>query len=58
MTTGSDHEVIQFELTTKKSELVESSLTSTYNISKADWINFTKSLQRDAIAVTNQIQQI
>jgi len=33
---GSDHEVIQFVISTKEAEMVESSLNPPYNTAKAD----------------------
>ena len=58
METGSDHEVIQFELTANESEWVESSLNASYNIVKADWPKFAETLQILSSQIENQIQNL
>jgi hypothetical protein len=56
--TGSDHEVIQFELTANESEWVESPLNASYNIVKADWPKFAETLQIFSSQIGNQIKTI
>jgi hypothetical protein len=56
MKTGSDHEVIQFELTANESEWVESPLNASYNIVKADWPKFAETLQIFSSQIGNQIK--
>jgi len=58
METGSDHEVIQFELTANESEWVESPLNASYNIVKADWPKFAETLQILSSQIENQIQNL
>jgi len=58
MKTGSDHEVIQFELTANESEWVESPLNASYNIVKADWPKFAETLQIFSSQIGNQIQKL
>jgi len=45
MKSGSDHEVIQFELSENESEWVECPFNASYNIVKADWVKFAETLQ-------------
>ena len=42
--TGSDHEVIAFNLLSKNAQKVDSPLNASYNVQKADWKNFIKNL--------------
>ena len=51
MDSGSDHEVIQFELTANESEWVESSLNASYNMKKTNWLKFAETLQINSISV-------
>jgi len=55
LNSGSDHEVIQFELTEIESEWVNSSLNAAYNIVKADWVKFAQTLQLNAIIISRKI---
>ena len=55
LNSGSDHEVIQFELTGIESEWVNSPLNAAYNIAKADWVKFAQTLQLDAIIISRKI---
>ena len=43
--TGSDHEVIAFNLLSKNAQKVDSPLNALYNVQKANWTNFIKNLQ-------------
>ena len=43
--TKSDQEVIAFNLLSKNTQEVDSSLNALYNVQKADWNNFIKNLQ-------------
>ena len=43
--TKSDHEVIAFNLLSKNTQKVDSSLNVTFNVQKANWNNFVKNLQ-------------
>ena len=58
METGSDHEVIQFQITANESEWVESPLNASYNIAKADWPKFAETLQIYTLQTENQIQNL
>ena len=40
-----DHEVIAFNFVSKKTQKVDNSLNTTYNVQKADWNNIIKNLQ-------------
>jgi len=53
MTTGSDHEVIHFTISTKEAEMVESPLNPSYNTVKADWTNFAKQLCQNSEKILN-----
>jgi hypothetical protein len=53
MTTGSDHEVIHFTISTNEAEMIESSLNSSYNTAKADWTNFAKQLCQNSEKILN-----
>jgi len=55
LNSGSDHEVIQFELTGIESEWVNSPLNAAYNIAKADWVKFAQTLQLNAIIISKKI---
>jgi len=50
---GSDHEVIQFVISTKEAEMVESSLNPPYNTVKADWTKFAKQLQQESAKISD-----
>ncbi len=50
---GSDHEVIQFVISTKEAEMVESSLNPPYNTAKADWTKFAKQLQQESAKISD-----
>jgi len=46
--TDSDHEVIQFTISTKEAEMIESSLNASYNTVKANWMKFAQQLQQES----------
>ena len=53
--TGSDHEVIAFNLLSKNAQKVDCPFNASYNVQKADWNNFIKNLQSNYASAKSQM---
>ena len=56
--TGSDHEVLVFNLLSKNAQKVDGSLNASYNVQKADWKNSIKNLQSNYTATKLKMQTL
>ena len=54
----SDHEVIQFSITTEDIELVESPFNAAFNIQKANWPEFRQQLKQESTSFLKDLQQV
>ena len=55
---GSDHEVIQFSITTEDIELVESPFNAPFNIQKANWMEFKQQLVHESEPKLIELRQL
>ncbi|SLM36675.1 Ribonuclease H-like domain [Lasallia pustulata] len=55
---GSDHEVIQFSITTEDIELVESPFNAPFNIQKANWAEFNQQLVQESQSMLTELRQL
>ena len=56
--TKSDHEIIAFNLLSKNAQKIDSSLNASYNVQKANWINFIKNLQSNYVSAKAKMQSL
>ena len=56
--TKSDHEMIAFNLLSKKTQKIDSSLNASYKVQKANWINFIKNLQSNYASAKSKMQKL
>ncbi|SLM41335.1 Ribonuclease H-like domain [Lasallia pustulata] len=55
---GSDHEVVQFSITTEDIELVDSPFNAPFNIQKANWAEFNQQLVQESQSMLTDLRQL